>query len=61
MKCANTSRKPAGISLYRERRRDTENRIRRTEENLSRLQDILQEHEQRLRHLKQAKRAGEQA
>ena len=45
----------AGISLYRERRRDTENRIRRTEENLSRLQDILQEHEQRLRHLKQQK------
>ena len=45
----------AGISLYRERRRDTENRIRRTEENLSRLQDILQEHEQHLRHLKQQK------
>ena len=45
----------AGISLYRERRRDTENRIRRTEENLGRLQDILQEHEQRLRHLKQQK------
>lgn len=45
----------AGISLYRERRRETENRIRRTEENLSRLQDILQEHEQRLRHLKQQK------
>lgn len=45
----------AGISLYRERRRDTENRIRRTEENLDRLQDILQEHEQRLRHLKQQK------
>ena len=45
----------AGISLYRERRRDTENRIRRTEENLNRLQDILQDHEQRLRHLKQQK------
>lgn len=45
----------AGISLYRERRRETENRIRRTEENLSRLQDILKEHEQRLRHLKQQK------
>ena len=45
----------AGISLYRERRRETENRIRHTEENLSRLQDILNEHEQRLRHLKQQK------
>ena len=45
----------AGISLYRERRRETENRIRRTEENLERLQDILKEHEQRLRHLKQQK------
>ena len=45
----------AGISLYRERRRETENRIRRTEENLGRLQDILQEHEQHLRHLKQQK------
>ena len=45
----------AGISLYRERRRETENRIRRTEENLGRLQDILKEHEQRLRHLKQQK------
>ncbi len=45
----------AGISLYRERRREAENRIRLTEENLGRLQDILQEHEQRLRHLKQQK------
>lgn len=45
----------AGISIYRERRRETENSINRTEENLSRLQDILKEHEQRLRHLKQQK------
>ena len=49
----------AGISLYRERRRETENRIRRTEENLDRLQEILKEHEQRLRHLKQQKGQAE--
>jgi Chromosome segregation ATPases len=30
----------AGISKYKERRRDTENRIRRTKENLERLADI---------------------
>ena len=45
----------AGISLYRERRRETENLIRRSEENLERVQDILKEHEQRLRHLGQQK------
>ena len=33
----------AGISKYKERRRDTENRIRHTRENLSRLQDIRSE------------------
>ena len=31
----------AGISLYRERRRETENRIRRTEENLSQTHPCL--------------------
>ncbi len=51
----------AGISLYRERRRETENRIRRAEENLDRLGDILKEHERRLRHLKRQKeQASEQ-
>lgn len=33
----------AGISKYKERRRDTENRIRHTRENLSRLSDIRSE------------------
>lgn len=33
----------AGISLYRERRRETESRIRQTQENLSRLSDIADE------------------
>lgn len=33
----------AGISKYKERRRDTENRIRRTRENLERLTDIRDE------------------
>lgn len=33
----------AGISKYKERRRETENRIRRTEENLARLTDLRQE------------------
>lgn len=33
----------AGISKYKERRRETENRIRRTQENLSRLSDLRQE------------------
>ena len=39
----------AGISKYKERRRDTENRIRRTRENLERLTDIREELERRLR------------
>jgi chromosome segregation protein len=33
----------AGISLYRERRRETENRIQQTQDNLSRLSDIADE------------------
>jgi len=33
----------AGISKYKERRRDTENRMRRTQENLERLSDIREE------------------
>ncbi|MGM0634070.1 MAG: chromosome segregation SMC family protein, partial [Pseudomonadota bacterium] len=42
----------AGISKYKERRRDTENRIRRTRENLERLTDIREELERQLSHLK---------
>ncbi len=33
----------AGISKYKERRRETENRIRRTRDNLNRLTDLLEE------------------
>ena len=42
----------AGISKYKERRRETENRISRAEENLDRLSDLRDELEQRLQHLK---------
>lgn len=48
----------AGISKYKERRRETENRIRRTLENLERLSDLREELERQLQHLhKQAKAA----
>ena len=48
----------AGISKYKERRRETSNRIRHTKENLDRLQDVLEEVEKQLRHLdRQAKTA----
>ena len=42
----------AGISKYKERRRETENRIRHTNDNLSRLTDIRDELGKRLQHLK---------
>ena len=42
----------AGISKYKERRRETENRIRHTRENLERLNDLREELEHRLAHLK---------
>ncbi len=42
----------AGISLYRERRRETESRMHRTQENLSRLGDLREELEQQLARLK---------
>src|SRR6185369_11719718 len=38
----------AGISKYKERRRDTENRISHTKENLERLQDLRDEVEKQL-------------
>ncbi len=48
----------AGISRYRERRRETENRIRHTRENLERLDDMRAELGKRLLHLqRQAKNA----
>ena len=48
----------AGISKYRERRRETENRIKHTKENLERLNDLRNELEKQLNHLdRQAKGA----
>jgi chromosome segregation protein len=41
----------AGISRYKERRRETENRIGQTRENLDRLNDLREEVEKQIRHL----------
>ncbi len=49
----------AGISKYKERRRDTENRIRHTRENLERLSDLRDELEKQLSHLKSQARTAE--
>ncbi len=49
----------AGISKYKERRRDTENRMRRTRENLERLTDIRDELERQLQHLKRQAASAE--
>jgi chromosome segregation protein len=50
----------AGISKYKERRRETENRIRHTKENLERLKDIREELGRQLHHLKRQARSAEQ-
>ncbi len=42
----------AGISKYKERRRETENRMRHTRENLDRIKDLKEEIEKQLQHLK---------
>ena len=48
----------AGISKYKERRRETSNRIKHTRENIDRLKDILDEVEKQIKHLdRQAKTA----
>lgn len=49
----------AGISKYKERRRDTENRMRRTHENLERLTDIRDELERQLSRLHRQSQAAE--
>lgn len=49
----------AGISKYKERRRDTENRMRRTNENLERLTDIREELDRQLQHLERQAAAAE--
>ena len=48
----------AGISLYRERRHETELRLKNTRENLSRLLDTIEEFD---KHLRQLKRQAENA
>ena len=49
----------AGISKYKERRRETENRIRRTQENLERLTDLREELERQLERLHRQAQAAE--
>lgn len=49
----------AGISKYKERRRETENRMRRTMENLERLTDLRDEMERQLDTLKRQAQAAE--
>lgn len=49
----------AGISKYKERRRETENRIKHTKENLDRLTDIREELEKQLGHLQRQAKAAE--
>ncbi len=48
----------AGISKYKERRRETENRIRHTRENLDRLSDLREEIDKQLSRLKRQSNAA---
>lgn len=50
----------AGISKYKERRKETETRIRHTRENLERLTDLREEVDKQLEHLKRQARQAEQ-
>ncbi len=50
----------AGISKYKERRKETETRIKHTRENLDRLNDLREEVDKQLDHLKRQARAAEQ-
>jgi len=49
----------AGISKYKERRRETESRMRRTLENLERLTDLRDELDRNLQHLQRQAQAAE--
>lgn len=49
----------AGISKYKERRRETENSIRHTRENLERLSDIREELDKQLNHLRRQSESAE--
>ena len=48
----------AGISKYKERRRETEHRIRHTRDNLDRLNDLREELDKQLNHLQRQARAA---
>jgi chromosome segregation protein len=50
----------AGISKYKERRKETETRIRHTRENLDRLKDLREEVGKQIEHLRKQARAAEQ-
>jgi len=50
----------AGISKYKERRKETESRIRGTRDNLERLNDLREEIDKQIEHLKRQARAAEQ-
>jgi chromosome segregation protein len=49
----------AGISKYKERRRETSNRIKHTKENLDRLMDVVDEVEKQIKHLDRQARTAE--
>jgi chromosome segregation protein len=49
----------AGISKYKERRRETENRIRHTRDNLDRLNDLREEVDKQIKHLQRQARQAE--
>ncbi|WP_148253358.1 chromosome segregation protein SMC [Aidingimonas lacisalsi] len=53
-----TLEEAAGISKYKERRRETENRMRRTQENLARLDDIREELDKQLERLERQAEAA---
>ena len=50
----------AGISKYKERRRETEARVQHARDNLDRLGDVREELDRQLRHLQRQARAAEQ-
>jgi chromosome segregation protein len=49
----------AGISKYKERRKETEHRIRHTRENLERLKDLREEIDKQISHLQRQAKAAE--
>ena len=54
-----TLEEAAGVSKYKERRRETERRIKSTRENLERLTDIREELEKNINHLNRQAKAAE--